>query len=126
MHIKRFSSAPTRYEYGCDLQRVYPWEGVANPLWGAAIASVRPGETTTPDQHDESETFVIICGRGAMHIGAEREILETGDVVYIPKNEPHRIQNLSDTAPLVFISIFWDSPQALQRQREMVLVEAER
>jgi mannose-6-phosphate isomerase-like protein (cupin superfamily) len=115
MHVLRANSATVKYEYGCDLRRLYPWHGVADPAWGSAIASVRPGEATTPHAHDESETFIVLSGRGRMEIDAESEELQTGDVVLIPKNSQHRFQNLSEREPLVFISIFWDSPEAREK-----------
>ena len=113
MQIARQSEAQDKYEYGCDLRRLYPWPGTCDPLyWGAALATVRPGEATTLDQHDESETFLIISGRGSMEIEEESEAVGPGDMVLIPKNKRHRIVNLDSGQPLVFISIFWDSPEA--------------
>jgi mannose-6-phosphate isomerase-like protein (cupin superfamily) len=120
VHVQRKSSSMTKYEYGCDLRRVFPWAGVASPVWGAAIASVRPGEATTPDIHDESETFIVLSGRGRMELAGESEEMESGDVVFIPKSQPHRFHNLSLLEPLVFISIFWDSPEARGRMAELV------
>lgn len=120
MHIQRKRDECSKYEYGCDLRRLYPWKGVAAPLWGGSIASVRPGEATTPHAHDESETFLVLQGSGKMRIEAEEEVLVAGDVVFIPKNETHSFQNLSSAEPLVFLSIYWDSPEARERMRTLV------
>ena len=120
MNIQRGRDALVKYEYGCDLRRLYPWSGVASPVWGSAIASVRPAETTTPHAHDEAETFLVLSGRGRMEIDGEADVLEDGDVVFIPKGTTHRFQNLSGDAPLVFLSIFWDSPEARERMRRLV------
>jgi mannose-6-phosphate isomerase-like protein (cupin superfamily) len=115
MHVQKAKSAAVKFEYGCDLRRLYPWKGVADPAWGSVIASVRPGEATTPHAHDESETFIVLSGRGRIEVGAENEELEIGDVVLIPKNSQHQFHNLSEHEPLVFISIFWDSPEAREK-----------
>lgn len=124
MQVARGSEARSKYEYGCDLRRLYPWPDACDPIyWGAAIASVRPGEGTTLDQHDESETFLIIAGQGRMEIEDEAETLAAGDVVLIPKNSRHRIVNLHPAEPLVFVSIFWDSPQARRGIIEKLTVE---
>lgn len=120
MHIQRGRQSSSRYEYGCDLRRLYPWKEVASPVWGSAIASVRPGEATTPHAHDESETFIVLAGTGRMEIDQEAEVLEAGDVVFIPKNCTHRFQNLSSNEALVFVSIFWDSPEARARMQQLV------
>jgi oxalate decarboxylase/phosphoglucose isomerase-like protein (cupin superfamily) len=113
MHIQRKSEAVAKYEYGCDLRRIYPWKETCDPMfWGSAIASVRPGECTTPHAHDEFETFIVLSGKGQMQIESEREVLSAGDIVFIPKDQRHQFQNLSKEEPLVFISIYWDSPEA--------------
>lgn len=120
MNIQRKREALVNYEYGCDLRRLYPWSGVASPVWGSAIASVRPAEATTPHAHDEAETFLVLSGRGRMEIDGEADVLEDGDVVFIPKGKTHRFHNLSGGEPLVFLSIFWDSPEARERMRRLV------
>ncbi|EGJ30173.1 AraC-like ligand binding protein, partial [Moorena producens 3L] len=116
MYIQRKIEALSKYEYGCDLRRLYPSQDLSNPLyWGSAIASVRPGECTTPHKHDELETFIVLAGKGRMYIEAEEEDLEAGDVVFIPREQTHRFQNLSNQDPLTFITIFWDSPEAREQ-----------
>lgn len=120
MFIQRKSEAVAKYEYGCDLRRLYPWKDVADPLWGSAIASVRPGEATTPHSHDEAETFIVMSGSGLMRVGSESEELTTGDVVFIPKGETHQFTNVLTSEPLVFLSIFWDSPEARARMKTLV------
>jgi mannose-6-phosphate isomerase-like protein (cupin superfamily) len=120
MKISRHRDAKSNYEYGCDLRRLYPWSGVVNPLWGAAIASVRPGESTHPHSHDEEETFLIIRGAGIMKIGEESSHVEQGDMIYIPRNEQHTIKNISTEMRLEFLTIFWGGDEANERMINMV------
>src|SRR5437660_6788720 len=68
MNLQRFRDSQPKYEYGCDLRRIYPWSEVASPVWGTAIASVRPNECTTPHSHNEFETFLVLSGQGRMTI----------------------------------------------------------
>lgn len=119
MHVQFQREARSDYEYGCDLRRLYPWPGVADPLWGGAIASVRPGESTSPHAHDEEETFLFLSGRGEMTINDEVEEVTAGDIVFIPRNSHHTVRNLSDEARLDFLSIFWGSPEANKRTLAM-------
>jgi oxalate decarboxylase/phosphoglucose isomerase-like protein (cupin superfamily) len=112
MHVQFQRHAQTRYEYGCDLRRIYPWDGLVDPLWGGAIASVRPGERTTAHAHDEHETFLVLAGRGEITVDDEREEITRGDVVYLPRNSSHSVLNISKTEPFVFLTIFWGSPEA--------------
>jgi mannose-6-phosphate isomerase-like protein (cupin superfamily) len=120
MNVQRRRDAEVKYEYGCDLRRIYPWSEVASPVWGTAIASVRPGECTHPHSHDELETFLVLSGKGQMFIENECEELVAGDVVFIPREKQHRFANLSQEEPLVFLTIWWDSPEARQRMAELV------
>jgi mannose-6-phosphate isomerase-like protein (cupin superfamily) len=120
MQIARARGAATAYEYGCDLRRLYPWSGVADPLWGSAIASVRPGEATSPHSHDEEETFIILAGQGSITIDGESENVETGDVIYLPRNSHHAIANGSASERLDFLTIYWGSAEARARMIDEV------
>jgi mannose-6-phosphate isomerase-like protein (cupin superfamily) len=124
MNILRAADAPSSFLYGCDLRRLYPWPGVAEPLWGSAIASVRPGECTTEHGHDEEETFIILSGSGTISIDGEVQPIGRGDVIYLPRHSRHFVANGSADAPLEFLSIFWGSPEANARMAEMVAAGA--
>ena len=119
MHIQFAKDAKSAYEYGCDLRRLYPWQDVSDPLWGSAIASVRPGESTSPHSHDEEETFLILSGRGEISIDGETAEVTKGDMIYLPRNSYHTIKNLSNEERLDFLTIFWGSPEANERMIEM-------
>jgi oxalate decarboxylase/phosphoglucose isomerase-like protein (cupin superfamily) len=120
MHIQFQRDASSKYEYGCDLRRLYPWAGVADPLWGSAIASVRPNESTTPHSHDEHETFLILSGSGEITVDGEVQAISRGDVIYLPPNSHHTVKNLSEDGRLDFLTIFWGSPEANERMMAMV------
>lgn len=120
MHVQYKSQSTSTYEYGCDLRRLFPWKGVVEPSWGCCIASVRPGESTTPHSHDELETFLVLSGSGQMCIEEETAQMQEGDFVVIEKNKMHRFYNASATEALVFLSIFWDSLEARERLREVL------
>ncbi|MCF4130072.1 cupin domain-containing protein [Methylobacterium sp. SyP6R] len=115
MRIARAKDATSSYEYGCDLRRLYPWADVADPLWGSAIASVRPSESTTPHSHDEEETFLILDGAGIITVDDESSPIEAGDVIYLPRFSHHTVRNTSSLVPLRFLTIFWGSPEANAR-----------
>lgn len=113
IQVQKASDAEVNYEYGCDLRRLYPWDGVADPVfWGSAIASVRPNECTTAHSHDEDESFVVMSGTGTIHVDDESTSVGAGDVIYLPRNSTHRFQNDSGQDPLVFLTIYWGSPEA--------------
>lgn len=122
LHISLASSSSSSYEYGCDLRRLYPWNGVSDPtFWGSAIASVRPGEATQLHAHDEEETFIIMSGRGQITVDGESAVLNVGDMIYLPRGSTHTIANLSTTERLDFLSIFWGSPEAIARMKSELM-----
>ncbi len=125
MRIARAQDAAIKHEYGCDLRRLYPWEGVADPLWGSAIASVRPLEATDPHSHDEDETFIIMAGRGEIIVDGHSEEVGRHDVIFLPRNCYHTIRNVSAEEPLEFLTVFWGSPEANARMRALVAQQAE-
>ena len=121
IHVQRAATADTSYEYGCDLRRLYPWPDVTDPVfWGSAIASVRPNEATSPHSHDEDETFIIMDGHGRIEVDEETSQVETGDVIFLPRGSKHSLANLSEEMPLVFLTIFWGSPEAKQAMARML------
>lgn len=122
INISRASKSTSSYEYGCDLRRIYPDNSVDPLFWGTAMASVRPGEATSPHGHDEEETFLILSGKGAITIDGETEAVEAGDVIYLPRFSRHTIQNLSNDQRLDFLTIWWGSPEAIARTRAMMEV----
>src|SRR5947199_1024029 len=119
MKIARAAEATTSYEFNCDLRRLYPWPDVADPLWGSAIASVRPNEATTPHSHDEEETFVILRGSGVISVDEQTQNIERGDVIYLPRHSRHTVCNTSSEQPLEFLTIWWGSPEANSRMLDM-------
>lgn len=117
--ISRRSDAVSSYEYGCDLRRLFPWPGVGDPLWGAAVASVRPSEATTAHSHDEEEAFLVLRGHGTITIDDVSEKVSAGDLIYLPRHSHHSMRNDSDDDRLEFLTIFWGSREANLRMIEM-------
>jgi mannose-6-phosphate isomerase-like protein (cupin superfamily) len=55
----------------------------------------KPGERThssaTPHVHEDSETFVILQGKGEMDINGVRHPVKTGDIVVVEPGEEHHL-----------------------------------
>lgn len=112
MYIQKANQAETKFEYGSDFRRLYPWQGVVEPAWGSAIASVGPEGHTTRHSHDEKETFIILSGTGMMTVGEETAPVEKGDVIYLPPFKEHTIHNTSKTEKLEVFCLWWDAGKA--------------
>jgi mannose-6-phosphate isomerase-like protein (cupin superfamily) len=72
--------------------------------YSLAHAEVEPGGGTRPHRLTGAEVYVILEGRGRMHIGAETAEIAAGETVYIPPGEVQRIENIG-TGRLAFLCI---------------------
>ena len=77
---------------------------------GAAWVRVPPGHSSTPDQHDETEAFVVVHGSGEITAGGVRRPLAAGDLVLFEPFETHVVAN-TGTTPLVFLTLYWRDAQ---------------
>ncbi len=58
----------------------------------------------TPHYHAEHDlTFVLLKGRGELYLDGKREILEEGDVAFIPKGAVHFYKNLDEISVLLAV-----------------------
>jgi quercetin dioxygenase-like cupin family protein len=66
---------------------------------------LQPGQTIQPHFHpDAEELYYLIAGHGIMHIGEERREVAAGDVIYIPPEKVHFLQNRSAAEPIRFLT----------------------
>ena len=57
---------------------------------------VGPGSGQRPHSHAPEQVYVIVRGRGRMKVGDEERLVVEGDLVYIPPDTIHGIENLAD------------------------------
>jgi quercetin dioxygenase-like cupin family protein len=58
--------------------------------------TVQPGSRQILHNHPEVQVYVVVAGFGIMQVGEERHAVQGGDMIYIPSNEMHGIENSSD------------------------------
>ncbi|MFN8610790.1 MAG: cupin domain-containing protein [Vulcanimicrobiota bacterium] len=90
---------------------LYPWDAIQDTPFGASLAVVEPGGKTMIHHHNPCETFLICQGRGTMTCNGESSQVSSGDVIYLPPQSEHFLANDSATDSLMFLSVFWDSPE---------------
>lgn len=79
---------------------------------GAGWALVAPGTRSEPQQHDETETFVIVAGTGDVIVDNRRYPVCPGLIVQAEPFETHVIENTGQE-DLVFATLYWrDAPRA--------------
>jgi mannose-6-phosphate isomerase-like protein (cupin superfamily) len=64
---------------------------------------VEPGGRQLLHHHPETQVYVIVQGSGLMHVGGEIQPVQAGDLIYIPSNAEHGIEN-NTAEPLSYVS----------------------
>ncbi len=102
MKIIRFNTAEN-YEPEKDWKRV----SLCNEKDVSIEHFVKPPHHSSPlHDHPNAQVLVVLDGKLSVSLnGNEEEIIEKGDAVYIPGNEPHIVKNVLDI-PSVGLDIF--------------------
>ena len=85
-----------------------PWgrweEYIFEPTYRVKRIFVFPGKRLSLQRHKlREETWVIVEGSGIMTLGEKSFPVKKGDVLSIPQYTIHRIENNTESEPLVFI-----------------------
>lgn len=103
MHKINKSKAPKRERNGLTsfilLQQP---DNLSNKL-AITWVEVEINAKQTIHHHDPEQVYVIIQGQGIMTVNNETEKVSVGDMIFIPSNHPHGLQN-TGKEKLVYIS----------------------
>jgi mannose-6-phosphate isomerase-like protein (cupin superfamily) len=64
---------------------------------------IAPGKKQPLHSHAEQQVYVVIEGHGVVHVDEDSQSVKSGDLIYIPSNAVHGMENTGDT-PLSYIS----------------------
>lgn len=64
---------------------------------------VDPGAAQERHSHASEQVYVVVAGTGVVSVSGERRSVEAGDLVYVPSNAEHGIENTGDR-PLEYVS----------------------
>lgn len=84
-----------------------------------AWVEVEPGARQQPHHHAPEQAYVIVGGHGRIKIGPDVAEVQAGDLLYIPPNVEHAVENagpekliyVSVTVPALDIGAMYDSGQ---------------
>lgn len=96
MYVKNKTEVPKRERYGLTSHFMLQTGDIAESQLAVTWVDVQPGKKQRAHHHPPEQVFLIVAGTGRMHIGAETHEVTEGDLVYIPTNLPHSIDNLGD------------------------------
>ena len=57
---------------------------------------VEPGAKQVRHEHDPEQVYVILAGEGRMRVGDEERAVEAGDLIHIPANTEHGLENTGE------------------------------
>jgi len=68
--------------------------------------------------HEQEEVYFVISGKGEMCLGEEKQELNTGQAVYIPRSVYHQLTNVGDD-PLYFIYCYGPAGDVAHWKQEL-------
>jgi mannose-6-phosphate isomerase-like protein (cupin superfamily) len=117
MYVRSASQAEKRERNGLVSHFLLGSEHIADTPLAATWVTVDPGSRQVLHHHVSVQIYVIIQGGGLMHVGDETRQVSAGDLIYIPSDALHGIEN-NTAAPLIYVSAAtpaFDLPQAYDR-----------
>ncbi|MEW1547318.1 class I tRNA ligase family protein [Streptomyces tsukubensis] len=100
MIINRYDESVLHEAFGIGMSGV---EGLGV---GAGWGRVAPGQSSAAHQHDETEFFVIVAGRGEFTVDGRRHPAEPGVLALFEPFETHVLTN-TGTTDLIFLTQYW-------------------
>ena len=92
--------------------------GVPAPPFSSRVVTVRPGASTRPHDHHDTEVWVVLAGTGEVTEDGRTEPLSAGEAVLLPPLGRHALRNTDDEQPLVFLTIWWEDMDAFDAEHE--------
>ncbi len=102
-------------EGSCRKVLVGPREGAQH--FAIRYFEIPPRGQTSFEHHHHDQGVVILTGRARVLLGWEMHEVAAGDAIYIPSDEQHQFENLSDE-PLGFLCVI-PSKEWLERMRTL-------
>lgn len=104
MFKRNKSAAPQRQRDGLLSYILLQQGDVPDTRLSVTWVELTPGGSQKPHKHSPEQSYIIIQGRGEMHVGEESSMVENGDIVHIPSNTVHFIENAGAT-DLIYVSV---------------------
>jgi quercetin dioxygenase-like cupin family protein len=97
MVVKRnVSEAPWRERDGLASRILLHERDLPETQLTVTWVDVAPGSGQRPHSHAPEQVYVIVRGRGKMKVGSEERPVVEGDLIHIPSDTIHGIENSSD------------------------------
>ncbi len=97
------SEAPRRERDGLVSRALLGGRDLLETRMTVTWVEVAPGSGQRPHSHAPEQVYVIVGGRGKMKVGSEERVVMEGDLIHIPPDTVHGIENPSDEV-LTYVS----------------------
>ncbi len=106
MNIRRFdkATAPKGHNDTILAGDFLP-KGVKAPFQGA-YGYLEDGCAMESHSHPTEEIYIVLKGRGTVHVGDETAVVEPGDVIEIPPDVTHTM-SCQTGGPLLWAALWW-------------------
>jgi methionyl-tRNA synthetase len=108
MKIMRVENASFVPAFGIDMAPIDALRTGRNLAGG--FGRVGPHRETLPHQHDETEAFVMLSGRGEVVVNNVAHPIESGVVAVFEPFETHILRNTGEEE-ILFVDLYWRDPQ---------------
>ena len=81
---------------GLISHRLHSQHEVAETDLTITWVDVEPGARQVRHEHDPEQVYVILSGTGVMTVGDDERTVAAGDLVHIPANTEHGLENTGD------------------------------
>lgn len=107
MNIKRFDKATAQPAHNGTILglEVLP-DGMKAPF-DHYYGYLESNGTMEGHSHPTDEIYIVMQGEGIVYVGDEKSSISAGDIVEIPPNEWHTMENKSGK-PLLWAALWWD------------------
>ena len=104
MVFKRSRSEAPRRERDGLVSRILLHEGdLPEARLTVTWVDVAPGSGQRLHSHAPEQVYVVVRGRGKMNVDGEERVVVEGDLIYIPPDTLHGIENISNEV-LTYVS----------------------
>ena len=103
MQKANLSAAPKRIRPGLVSHILLQHGDTPTNNLAVTWVEVEPGHKQQSHSHAPEQAYIIVSGRGRMQVGTESSDVHAGELVFIPSNVAHGIENIG-SEKLVYVS----------------------
>ena len=104
MFKKSLSESPKRIRPGLVSRILLQSGDTSTDNLAIAWVEVEPGAQQQPHHHVPEQTYIIVGGHGRGKVGSDIADVQAGDLLYIPSNVEHAIEN-AGPEKLIYVSV---------------------